>query len=1793
MNPPSPNNPREQMEVRIVAFLLGEASPFETAELEAALASDPQLAAFHDEMKRTIGLVQETTTHFKPVAQPTQASQPKLSPERREKLLKTFKVIAPAELAQPPTPRFHWSVTLKIAAALVGLLALAALFLPALSRTKAKATRLSEVTLGFRGNEESKFRWDFMSKKESAASAKSAEPPAPIALSVGLPPPPAPSVVPPPPALNPAPDANAQPYTLTVSESAPRPARQPVFMPAQLADTDGDNRKIVELFDSTAAPIAGRSSLAAGNRGESAPVVNAGSFTVANGTAAIPPAVAYHWGEQPAASTPTSDGSATVADGRLSKGLFDDNAPSSKRQAIQDKLKNIKLDSVHYENLPLSEVVKNLSEEAKRRDPEGKGINFMLSSRADQTSGRPGATVDPSTGLPAGGSPQADIAGVGVKMSPTAGGTTLAATLDTIANSTETPVKLSVEDYGVVITPVPPLVTPPSPSFADGPASATTTAPLPAAQPPPQKPAPAAPEISGYVNTSAMWQRGSGPASATPPAKTAEKVDGYNLNVVNLEIEKPLDASSSWAGTTKQSAQQHAAYGFEPAKPAPADESTRLARRLSASVANDRKAGVTAGDTVTFDYDTSGGLGGGGGRSTGGQAASFGGQAKVAPLGTDLYFNSDATVAPKPAVTPARPAARPEILFGSSRDARNQELIRADSEREERRAEAQAGQNFYGRFATPALGDTPVVGEGFKKAAPQSSIHGPAAAEPVAEAGLELEKSLQVAREFDDLNRNGRVDGNGVATTGGAIIVGGNANQITSGSGTLALGVQKDATWSIKQNPQSANDFVRYRTTRGLQGQGQANGLDLQSAGRIDKLAKLETAGESTRSRGGESLAWFAQLGTEAKTESAERQLAEKSAAKDGETQARSAFVQSLAGNIVMGKPAATALAMDGSELAKSMEEGEGAVLHPENKPVSAEGLTQIVLPGATDGNAALGPIQNSPIPLPKLRLLQNTEAKAEASKPEVAKNESAKGDPKIPIRYSLATDISSTLAGLGNQSKIDYLAPQPDASYRLKLKAEADAKGSKPQVVSGAVSADSDLAVPALQVMVTNVAVAWNKQDEEAKNTAIEESIERRPYFHKKRDLENLQVLREKLNMQIIAQEIDSKIPKSMIVEVVDTAEPQQAKSSWLRGLFGGDKYESTARIQVEKDIPDVQALLGERPLSGMAGGYDPYWLQTETEKIQSKAVLGKVIERLNLNEAWAGKFGEQKLSPEVTYQLLKEKLDVHQSRGTSTIDIGVRGDKPGEAAQIANKIAEVYRETRRQQRQEVTAQGVEVLKQQWAEQDKKVKEKQAEVAQLEKQLGAQQPSAATPKPVSAAEVDRPAVRPSTPPATPQPEILARENAFSTFSLNVSDVSFKLAAASLQNGVIPDPGSIRVEEFVNAFHYRDPAPAPGARIGFAWERARYPFAHNRDILRLGVQTAARGREAQKPLNLVIALDNSGSMERPDRVAILREALKVLAAQLRPQDRISVIAFSRTARLWVDGMAGGNVQEFLGKVLDLNPEGGTNLEDAMNLAYATATKHFMAQGVNRVILLTDGAANLGNVEPEDLKKTVVAQRQRGIALDCFGIGWEGYDDDFLEILSRNGDGRYGFLNEPEQAGPEFADQLAGALNVAAADVKTQVEFNPQRVTSWRQIGYAKHQLKKEQFRDNTVDAAEIAAAEQGNALYVIETNPNGAGPIGVVRVRFKVPETGEYVEQEWPLAYVPRVPALEQSSPAMRLAVTASAFGEWLSTSPFAAEVKLPALQATLAGVPQIFAPDPRPQQLATMLQQARSATGK
>jgi Mg-chelatase subunit ChlD len=653
----------------------------------------------------------------------------------------------------------------------------------------------------------------------------------------------------------------------------------------------------------------------------------------------------------------------------------------------------------------------------------------------------------------------------------------------------------------------------------------------------------------------------------------------------------------------------------------------------------------------------------------------------------------------------------------------------------------------------------------------------------------------------------------------------------------------------------------------------------------------------------------------------------------------------------------------------------------------------------------------------------------------------------------------------------------------------------------------------------------------------------------------------------------IEPAIPKSGLVEVVDAAEAQPAKnlSLWerVRGVVDGD-VERSVRISVQKDVSDIAGLGGERSYHG----FDPYWVQTESEVIQSKAVLEKVVEKLNLNEAWAKTHGGgDKLQTEETLRLLKKKIDVRSDPKSGLIDIRAKSDSPDEAALLANTIAQVYRDSRLQRHDEMSARGRQVLEAALVEQGREIARIEQVLERRKRELNPRQNDEPLPKLAAGAPV-------------PQPEVATTDNAFSTFSLNVSDVSFKLAAASLEKGQMPDPAAVRGEEFINAFDYRDPEPTGSAPIAFAWERARYPFAHDRDLLRFSVKTAASGRQPGRPLNLVLLLDNSGSMERADRVRIRQECLRVLAGQLQPQDRVSVVAFARTARLWVDGLPGNQASELSQRVGGLAPEGGTNLEDAMNVAYQTALRHFLANGVNRVVLLTDGAANLGDVEPESLKKKVETYRRQGVALDCFGIGWDGLNDELLEALSRNGDGRYGFVNTPEAAATEFAGQLAGAL-------KVQVEWNPRRVTAYRQIGYAKHQLKKEQFRDNTVDAAEIGAAEAGNALYIVQVNPRGEGPLGTMRVRFKVPGTSDYREHEWAVPYEGSAKSLEQSSSALRLAASASAFSEWLVSSPFAAEVTPDKLLAHLSGVSEAFPADPRPKKLEWMIRQAKSVAGK
>lgn len=434
--------------------------------------------------------------------------------------------------------------------------------------------------------------------------------------------------------------------------------------------------------------------------------------------------------------------------------------------------------------------------------------------------------------------------------------------------------------------------------------------------------------------------------------------------------------------------------------------------------------------------------------------------------------------------------------------------------------------------------------------------------------------------------------------------------------------------------------------------------------------------------------------------------------------------------------------------------------------------------------------------------------------------------------------------------------------------------------------------------------------------------------------------------------------------------------------------------------------------------------------------------------------------------------------------------------------------------------------------------------------------------------EQDEEKVKPApTPAPIPTDEISASGEAFSTFSLHVSDASFKVAKAAMDRGERPDPESVRPEEFYNAFDYGDPTPAPGEPVACAIEQAAHPILPQRNLVRIAMRTGAAGRAASQPLNLTVLLDHSGSMEREDRHEGLNQAIVQLASLLKAGDTITVAGFSRTPRLMADRLPGERAKELIDIVRNTPSEGGTNLEEALKLGGDLALRQKNPAAQNRIVLLTDGAANLGNAKPEDLAERIRALRQQGISFDAAGLGAGGVNDRMLETLTRDGNGRYYLIDQPSDADANFAKQLAGAFRPAAENVKVQVHFNPARVGRYKLIGFEKHRLKTEDFRNDTVDAAELAAEEAGVALYQVETLPLGTGEIGEASVRFKDTSTGQMVEQTWTIPYDEKAAAFDQATPSMQLASLAALAAEKLRGGPLAEATDFQSLTPQVAKV--------------------------
>jgi uncharacterized protein YegL len=431
--------------------------------------------------------------------------------------------------------------------------------------------------------------------------------------------------------------------------------------------------------------------------------------------------------------------------------------------------------------------------------------------------------------------------------------------------------------------------------------------------------------------------------------------------------------------------------------------------------------------------------------------------------------------------------------------------------------------------------------------------------------------------------------------------------------------------------------------------------------------------------------------------------------------------------------------------------------------------------------------------------------------------------------------------------------------------------------------------------------------------------------------------------------------------------------------------------------------------------------------------------------------------------------------------------------------------------------------------------------------------------------------------------EVPAAEEPFSTFSLNISDASFQVAQAALAKGERPDPAGVKVEQFYNAVDYGDPAPANGEPVAVRIEQAAHPVIPGRTLVRIALKTAAAGRSAAQPLRLTLLVDQSGSMSREDRRAAMDKALAGLGGLLTGNDLVTVVGFSRTPRLLADGMTGDKANTLPQLVNQSASEGGTNLEQAIQLAAQLAERRKEKGAQNRIVLFTDGAANLGNADPENLAARVRELRQKGIAFDIAGIVADGLNDELLGELARNGNGRYYVVGKGDDDSA-FAKQLAGAFRPAAENVKVQVRFNPERVARYKLIGFEKDRLKTEDFRNDAVDAAELAAEEAGVAIYQVEPIANGTGEIGEVSVRFRDTAAAAMVERSWTISHDADSPAIDRAAPSMQLATLAMLAAEKLKGGPMAEAIDFKQLATPAANVKQHYGNQGRPAEVLRMV---------
>lgn len=332
----------------------------------------------------------------------------------------------------------------------------------------------------------------------------------------------------------------------------------------------------------------------------------------------------------------------------------------------------------------------------------------------------------------------------------------------------------------------------------------------------------------------------------------------------------------------------------------------------------------------------------------------------------------------------------------------------------------------------------------------------------------------------------------------------------------------------------------------------------------------------------------------------------------------------------------------------------------------------------------------------------------------------------------------------------------------------------------------------------------------------------------------------------------------------------------------------------------------------------------------------------------------------------------------------------------------------------------------------------------------------------------------------------LAKEQPVSTFSIDVDTGSYSNVRRMLNDGYLPPHDAVRLEEFVNYFNYDYQGPeSTNQPFAVNTEVFSAPWNSNAYLMQIGIKGFEPEQEELPPSNLVYLIDVSGSMNSEDKLGLVKKSLKLLAQQSSDQDRISIVVYAGASGVVLEPTK-GNDRMAIEQALDrLSAGGSTNGGAGIELAYKLAEQAYIKDGINRVILATDGDFNVGTVNREQLIDLVERKRENGISFTTLGFGSGNYNEHLMEQLADKGNGNYGYIDSLQEARKLLVEQRAGTLMTIAKDVKIQVEFNPQVVAEYRLLGYENRALNREDFNNDKVDAGEIGAGHTVTALYEV------------------------------------------------------------------------------------------------------------